>query len=786
MSSWNVVVAQQKWKAPAPSKVPSDVPSFSPSWIPTVTPSVSPTIQPTPVCHDVSSYTSPLDFTCVDHAKTDCFQWSYLGLNATQIEELITNCPISCKIACGSLLHFEMELQYQIRNVDNFLSPTSKETLEEVSLDFTNEFVTNMYPEIDPFLLYQVELLSQTIIDDNLNNKQRSAVNLFVNVAFRGFAVDTSQDQMEQILTQGIYSPDYISKLQLSGDVAFQYADISNITAIPTDGIPSLRDEDGETTDVANNPSPAAIIVSVVATMLVVIGGAAALFLYRHRTSIRGRNNDKDEYELSLHSPAASSTRSPFATAVSFASAVGLISSPRPSGSAGSTTSLDQTSRGSDSAASATEKHELHGSFSFSSDEHPLANVIPPMLVYENIDDFDTEQRGPAPKRRKSTRVVPSRHIAATPDFLKSLRSRRVAWDETMYHGILDTSCEGELDKMEDENHEYTTEGIPIMTTTDADTIPCLRKSVSESAAEPKPQGLSAKWNRQINKNKKCHTRHASFSSRHSSGSINDESFENSLLFDDRTVRTGRRATGTVSFDARTSSNSGALDPSLSPYKLHKPSSSDRRKKQSSPANRSLSPAKAILKSRPSIPKPQCQTLFEGGTRFVFQVPRQGKLGLVVHSDSRSPIVTQVKDYSPLLGQVQRGDRVVEIDGVSTIGMSCLEQVNRILRGKTSGVFWLTVWRGASTPSEMDAFLVTLEGGPSTLLLSSSSSGWESPSSSSSKRRHRRRHSSTPPRSRRNAGGMSLSTTTSSLSASRKMDSVRSADRPPRHHHLYE
>ena len=66
--------------------------------------------------------------------------------------------------------------------------------------------------------------------------------------------------------------------------------------------------------------------------------------------------------------------------------------------------------------------------------------------------------------------------------------------------------------------------------------------------------------------------------------------------------------------------------------------------------------------------------------------------------DNLGPIVTQVKDYSPLLGQVLQGDRIVDIDGMSTSGMS-LRDVTGLMGGKVAqsrwapSVFRIVVWR---------------------------------------------------------------------------------------------
>lgn len=68
--------------------------------------------------------------------------------------------------------------------------------------------------------------------------------------------------------------------------------------------------------------------------------------------------------------------------------------------------------------------------------------------------------------------------------------------------------------------------------------------------------------------------------------------------------------------------------------------------------------------------------------RYEFETPRMGQLGLVISCDSQSgPVVQAIKDYSPLLGLVHCGDRIVEIDNKNTEN-STLSEVARMLTWK--------------------------------------------------------------------------------------------------------
>lgn len=89
----------------------------------------------------------------------------------------------------------------------------------------------------------------------------------------------------------------------------------------------------------------------------------------------------------------------------------------------------------------------------------------------------------------------------------------------------------------------------------------------------------------------------------------------------------------------------------------------------------------------------------DDGVQLVFQASRSGKLGLTIQFvDAFGPVVTQVKDYSPVLGQVLQGDRIIDIDGIPTFGMS-LKDVSSMMSGRIfqtnrwESAFRIVVWR---------------------------------------------------------------------------------------------
>lgn len=68
------------------------------------------------------------------------------------------------------------------------------------------------------------------------------------------------------------------------------------------------------------------------------------------------------------------------------------------------------------------------------------------------------------------------------------------------------------------------------------------------------------------------------------------------------------------------------------------------------------------------------ETSFTSGFIYSFLAPCSGKLGIIIQSrPSTAPTIYQVKDYSPLFGQVEPGDKIISVDGNSTTNMSTAE-----------------------------------------------------------------------------------------------------------------
>jgi len=76
---------------------------------------------------------------------------------------------------------------------------------------------------------------------------------------------------------------------------------------------------------------------------------------------------------------------------------------------------------------------------------------------------------------------------------------------------------------------------------------------------------------------------------------------------------------------------------------------------------------------------------FSTGHLYSFQAPTSGKLGIIIQSKgSSAPTVFQVKDYSPLLGQVKPGDKIVGVDGIDTSQMNTNEITDLLAKRRSN------------------------------------------------------------------------------------------------------
>jgi len=125
-----------------PTPIPTRFPTVYPSSLPTVTASQAPSASPTISCHDKVGYRSPINgLRCWHHRETDCLNWRYIGLNMTELEELVQSCPQTCEIECGSFQLFSAPVSFRISRISGFMDPQDVESLTNFAIDYLEGFV---------------------------------------------------------------------------------------------------------------------------------------------------------------------------------------------------------------------------------------------------------------------------------------------------------------------------------------------------------------------------------------------------------------------------------------------------------------------------------------------------------------------------------------------------------------------------------------------------------------------------------------------------------------------
>jgi len=744
--------------APTATNQPTNIRSNAPTLAtgaPSKIPSLAPTTAPTLACHDVASYRSPINaLQCEDHAGTDCFQWSYLDLNPDQVEELINSCPISCNIPCGSLLNFDVELDFVLQHVDTYLAQETTDIIEEVTLDYLMRYSRPQSPE-SRFTMHGVQLNSQDVADGSESNKtdadatrrwirrreqEENQIDLMVSFGYRGFALHLNETEVKDILREGIFSPGYARMLRITDVWALRNVEIAELTDPIKDNLPGQSDPNTIVMNDDGSLSAGAIVACVFSALVILSVSGAFLFLQRrkHRTLLDpdfSFDKNDDELDSELNSPAGSA-RSPLRDVLSFDSVIRLMTSigggggtesrsASPTDLEGDSTT-DQKSRQSKDVQSKESDDggdDDDDDDGFFEEEHPYTNLIPPMIVYDHID-FDEEQDDATTRSKLFKNVVPSKKVAATKVFAESLRRENgTTLDQSTYENLLSNigleqrnPLAHQVQLKPIESDEENRESPDLVVNDSFGTQREFRKTLSDSFLDvpsqnsPTMKALAAPEDQ---------TRPPGDpllydSSTHSSPVLSRKFTTSASVDGLETIGTD----GDAAKVGKVGKSIWGFSPSA--WKTLAPAS-----RSNSP---SLSPDKLSQLARRSnrSSDPDLTDLFDhdaiDGVQLVFQASRKGKLGLVIQClDDLGPVVTQVKDYSPLLGQVLPGDRIVDIDGMSTSGMS-LRDVTGLMGGKVAqsrwaaSVFRIVVWR------QNDDLLHRLDANPSSsaLLLSDS------------------------------------------------------------------
>jgi hypothetical protein len=708
--------------SPLPA-VPSDTPSFTPSFHSlSGLPSVAPTSTPTAECHDSSTYESPINnFTCLDHNGTDCTSWKALGLNVSQVKELVESCPISCRIPCGSFLVFDVPLSYRLVNVENFLDAATASGLERATAAYLTTFVLDEDPNTK-FFVDKAELKSQEVLSVNVStsenlpdstrslrqlNQERESPpqkGLLLSMMFLGFGVGMTDEMVGIFLSTGINAPGYAHALKVVNPDLFSNLQVQSGSR----GHPPLASP----TAPAEHSGPP---TGAIATVFIFTFLAFALSIVCLSHVLRKRR--QTEMPDKLASPSSikavrslDSRPEKISTLMSFDSGVvgslaRLVASSSPRSRAPSTCSDESTGKDEEISEVPSailplgEREEspvvVEASIHSDQCESPAREAlpIPPIFVFDNIelDDgvpstsgLESSQRGPS---------FPLHRIQASPELVAAINNGSYINDPSIFYmeSQLNQEAQHQRKSNMDFDNTSSSQRTHVRRSSRTNEHSLLRVNlrldamgISDSATErpPRPDRppMLAAQSAQFHSGIMTH----SLPQGRSKTPPRERTLSN-----DSTVRHKTLPVGAAHEPEKVSSLLEQPTPlSANPFSLEQPwqlssfSPFIRRE-----PNRQKHGSNRHLKEESEVEEPKNEHKPEA---HVFHAPRRGKMGLVVESSfdfqhqHKGPVITRIKDYSPLLGSVEPGDILVKFDGVDTSKLSIDEVSQLLANGKSN------------------------------------------------------------------------------------------------------
>jgi hypothetical protein len=631
----------------------------------------------------------------------------------------VDSCPLSCDIDCGSLERFEVKVTFRIINALNFLDSASAGLLEETSVEYLSNYVENLQPA-SKFFLYEAELTAQQIqasnrAGDNRNLRRTQVVgqynDLIVTVAFRGLAIVLGNAVINALIVQGIDSAGYSRAIQRSGDPTFLDIEVTSSVTDDSGALKNSTKKGG-----GDGPSPGGTAAAILMAFSFA-GFGIGCFIKKRRTETKAKAMVKtqEESEADIFTGAAGSPRSAPVGSVSFEASTGVVagilrimssSSPR---SNDSSTHSGQTSKQSSKASIPSSDGTTS---SRSEEEHPFTGLIPPMIVIDNLDETSPSSA----KKGGNRNVVPYQRLQASIELVAALNGTSGAYDPSAFQSELFSQSlvakslsrsssdqsrslsPGRFSRVWDSDAEDGSAGSIIISSYTKDELDAILDQQQPLDTDAVTAIVGANKGLRVTTDLRPASRGSNRSSRDSPSRHQDSS-----------PRSATSSRGNVSSPERERSFSNASTVLQGQYgeQSGEPPAPAEKLKEGGGFIQSFwnrSPGKAM-------PKIMSTTSLNGGTssdnnsftnsrrgskgsslndddesvRHIFWAPRKGKLGLVIEcKSSGGPVVVQVKDYSPLLGQVLRGDKIAKIDNVSTLHMTLAEVTNLLGGGGKS------------------------------------------------------------------------------------------------------
>lgn len=349
-------------------------------------------------------------------------------MNTTELGDLLEHCPETCGIPCGSFTQFSISVSFHLSNIPGFLDSNAKKILEATLTDFITEWVHATESDFT-FVLDSVELTSQNLVTTQRHVRRLTGSTLEVSVLFDGFTIGLTGDEVSELIVSGIDSSAFETALQQSNDF-FSVAKVSSTSEVDNEVGAEIEGE--EKTGASTATVVVAVLVSVSVFTFVlgacVYHGTSGQWVPQMKlprlSNANLENNSSPRLSIPGSPPAASLLSFDESRAGEATNGfVRLMLSLSRSNSRSTDPDDSESHPSSDDPCLAPIISPMSEQSEESAPaEHPLANIIPPMIVIENIDD-DAEIC--AENSTRKNQQVPSKRGEASSDFRTSLRDYR-------------------------------------------------------------------------------------------------------------------------------------------------------------------------------------------------------------------------------------------------------------------------------------------------------------------------------------------------------------------------
>jgi len=204
------------------SNLPSTIPSISPTFVPSLTPSHRPTVFPTFECHDIRSYSDKLGLDCSAHNQTNCLNFGTVGYSKEDVEDLIINCPQSCRVACDYEAtvvscpdvpkepweNIRSELKVNISPATEKLDSVKKRKFDNLSLNYFSDYLTEKFNSCPNVVIFEIRILGQRLVREKRDEKV-----LEIRLVVEARSVGFTGDELSELLNAAIQDVGYKTDL---------------------------------------------------------------------------------------------------------------------------------------------------------------------------------------------------------------------------------------------------------------------------------------------------------------------------------------------------------------------------------------------------------------------------------------------------------------------------------------------------------------------------------------------------------------------------------------------